>query len=376
MISARSIGFLPAVLIALALAGCVAPVTAINPLTGERRSFESEADVPSGWIVCASENTCPAVRPCAELDESSCLSRADCSPVYVGIGAYPRECESPEPPPICSGEGFAGCTDASPTCDPASCGPAPLAPSYVCRDGSVGGPTGRCIASPDGTCGWEIRECPLPPPPECTPDECGPAPGLPSYVCADGTIGGNTGRCLRHADGSCGWEIRDCAPEECAEIPQCDLLCPDGTTNPVDEHGCVHTCECVPVACGDDECGPAPGAPAYTCPDGSIGGNIGPCERNADGVCGWVFRECPAEECAEGDCGPPLGAPAIVCADGSIGGNTGRCLRNADGTCGWELRECPDPCAAIPACELECPPGRHHPSDEAGCVHTCECVPD
>jgi hypothetical protein len=194
-------------------------------------------------------------------------------------------------------------------------------------------------------------------------------------VCADGSIGGNTGRCLRDGDGTCGWELRECPPEVCPAIA-CDLECPEGTANPVDAADCVDSCRCEPLACTDEECGPAPGAPAYRCEDGSWGGNIGLCARNADGVCGWVQRACPPASCEESECGPALGAPTLECPDGSIGGNTGRCLRNDDGTCGWELRECPDVCAAVPQCDLVCSEGTENPIDESGCVHSCECVPE
>ncbi len=40
-------------------------------------------------------------------------------------------------------------------------------------------------------------------------------------------------------------------------------------------------------------------------------------------------------------CGPAPGAPALQCSDGSTGGNTGRCIVQADGQAGWEMRECP-----------------------------------
>jgi hypothetical protein len=33
-------------------------------------------------------------------------------------------------------------------------------PNYVCEDGTRAGPTGRCLRSSEGHCGWEIRECP------------------------------------------------------------------------------------------------------------------------------------------------------------------------------------------------------------------------
>lgn len=52
--------------------------------------------------------------------------------------------------------------------------------------------------------------------PDCNaPGACGPALGMPSKVCPDGSIGGNTGRCLANADGTCGWEIRECPAPAC-----------------------------------------------------------------------------------------------------------------------------------------------------------------
>lgn len=32
----------------------------------------------------------------------------------------------------------------------------------------------------------------------------------------------------------------------CDDLPACEFLCPNGTHNPIDADGCVHTCECVP----------------------------------------------------------------------------------------------------------------------------------
>jgi hypothetical protein len=43
----------------------------------------------------------------------------------------------------------------------------------------------------------------------CSKDACGPALGLATILCDDGSVGGNTGNCLKKADG-CGWEIRTC----------------------------------------------------------------------------------------------------------------------------------------------------------------------
>ncbi|MBS2018331.1 MAG: tail fiber domain-containing protein [Deltaproteobacteria bacterium] len=74
---------------------------------------------------------------------------------------------------------------------------------------------------------------------------------------------------------------------------------------------------------------------------GEIGSGVNGTSSGTSGSSGSP-RECPTSSC-----GPALGAPAKTCSDGSIGGNTGKCIANADGSCGWELRECPaDPPAA------------------------------
>jgi hypothetical protein len=404
-------------LFALVLASCTEShggVFAVNPETGEIMRYPSASAVPAGWIVCESETECPDT--CAGLEEATCLRRDDCTPVYVGIGAYPRECDSAEPPPdICDGTVYAGCVpDDDEECSPDECGPAPGAPAYICPDGSVGGSTGRCVRTADGACGWEFRECPddctgtvpmcdLACPPgthhpvdrcgrvltcECVPDECPtPAPGedeAPGLrpacepVCPPGShhpIDPATG-CV---DGCL------CVPDEdCSDVPACRLACPPGTHNPVDERGCVHTCECVPdEECTADECGPAPLCPAVLCPDGTTGGCTGRCYRTPDGTCGWEIRECPEpRECTPEECGPAPECPAIVCEDGSIGGCTDRCLRGADGACGWEIRECPPvrecvaeggSCAGGETCcgELNCCAGVPVPPGEEYCGRIC-----
>jgi hypothetical protein len=45
---------------------------------------------------------------------------------------------------------------------------------------------------------------------ECDKVDCGPQLGIPNWTCADGSVGGPTGRCLKRAGGSCGWEINNC----------------------------------------------------------------------------------------------------------------------------------------------------------------------
>ncbi|MCB9663244.1 MAG: hypothetical protein H6732_03960 [Alphaproteobacteria bacterium] len=62
-------------------------------------------------------------------------------------------------------------TDVTPpeTCPVADCGPPLKAPQFECWDGSIGGNTGVCLKDEAGQCGWEFRECP--PEPECKVDE-------------------------------------------------------------------------------------------------------------------------------------------------------------------------------------------------------------
>ena len=44
-------------------------------------------------------------------------------------------------------------------------------PAQQCSDGSVGGNTGRCIRTGAG-CGWEVRECPAPAAGGCVKSGC------------------------------------------------------------------------------------------------------------------------------------------------------------------------------------------------------------
>lgn len=51
----------------------------------------------------------------------------------------------------------------------------------------------------------------------CPVRQCGPQLGLPNQLCSDGTtVSGPTGRCLRQQDGSCGWEVIQCPNPVCA----------------------------------------------------------------------------------------------------------------------------------------------------------------
>jgi hypothetical protein len=44
----------------------------------------------------------------------------------------------------------------------------------------------------------------------CLQSDCGPQLGLPNWTCDDGSTAGPTGRCLSSANGSCAWEVLNC----------------------------------------------------------------------------------------------------------------------------------------------------------------------
>lgn len=54
-------------------------------------------------------------------------------------------------------------------------------------------------------------ETPNEAPSACGPTDCGPALGMPNHLCPDGkTTAGPTGVCKRSGEGTCGWEITEC----------------------------------------------------------------------------------------------------------------------------------------------------------------------
>lgn len=101
---------------------------------------------------------------------------------------------------------------AAQTCEAGACGPALGMANYTCSDGTIAGPTGRCILNQDGTCGWEVVACP---PGDagsdgsvaCTDVMCGPRPLVPDVQC-DG--GGTSGEVCEANDGGCGWVYVPC----------------------------------------------------------------------------------------------------------------------------------------------------------------------
>jgi len=120
--------------------------------------------------------------------------------------------------------------DANATCATSDCGPALGLLNYECDDGSMAGPTGRCLRRDSGTCGWEVLSCP----PgsggsgggPATGGSGGPATGGPD---AGGTSGELCGGKVCGADQAC------CGPASCGRcIPKfsgqsCPLQCTGGS---------------------------------------------------------------------------------------------------------------------------------------------------
>lgn len=96
-----------------------------------------------------------------------------------------------------------------------------------------------------------------------------------------------------------------------------------------------------PVDC--DTCGPAPGYPSWSCPDGEHLGGRGPCVRLEDGRCGWLNLVCAGSDssqgCAPDECGAAPSPVRWRCPDEKHHGEF-ECVRSEDGHCGWTEHPC------------------------------------
>jgi len=95
----------------------------------------------------------------AALVALTCLAAACGRPTSSSSAGPPAD--PPRAPDSTSGSASGGPPGpGEPLCDVAECGPPIRMPSKRCPDGSIGGPTGRCLREPDGRCAWEVRSCP------------------------------------------------------------------------------------------------------------------------------------------------------------------------------------------------------------------------
>jgi len=329
------------------------------------------------WIGTAVEDCCPAYR--CEPDGMTCDptrhdasgvactlalpycgpnvqavvvgQTSDCCPIYqcpcdktvdqtTGVMVDPRTC---------------GCT--TPNCKAGE--------EVVCSGQDVcGGPctcvraSGNCTT--DASCGagerCDLSTCRLPPAPDamaatCDPSKCGPALGIATIICSDGTKAGPTGRCLLDATtGTCGWEVTAC-PTQCYGVcvPNIQTGCKADTDCP--------TGQMCSVSCGGWGCS---AGGTTTTGGGSMGGGSTTPPDPSTGTGGTMICACPTTD------------PSCSCdANGNCSGMTcaGQCVP-AKTVCD------PSKPVACPAIAIACPNGAtpiNDGTDPMTCCPTYHC---
>jgi len=213
----------------------------------------------NGVTVCT-EMACPEQCPApaiAETDEA-CLgvtvyaknpSTGDCcfyanpceSPEGWALFATLEECQQ-DCVPISCPNGMSsedtdgdGCDDVCVNlCPDEACGPALGIPNYLCPDGQTwAGPTDQCIANENGQCGWEVVQCPT----ECEPGTQKDADdGCNTCSCTNGGIWACTEMaCQCNPDTEWNRNYMSTDPSECAFL---DYACPGNTVDFANDCGC------------------------------------------------------------------------------------------------------------------------------------------
>jgi hypothetical protein len=125
------------------------------------------------------------------------------------------QCDDPDrsyvsrDPDACAAISFL-CGDSEPFFDECGCGCSKTHGNVTCGSNTCGvgefccNPSCGICAPLDGVCTQQACES------TCSPESCGPQPGIPNHDCPDGvTVAGPTGVCLE-IEGGCTWEIIEC----------------------------------------------------------------------------------------------------------------------------------------------------------------------
>jgi hypothetical protein len=259
----------------------------------------------------ACKNTCPQG---FARDEKGCQT-CSCMPIACpAIGCLPCP------------YGYAPSTNPCGTCE---CNQPPTCPAIACATpGTMDptGPSGSLIAP----CAYGYKKdaagcntCTCSPPPTCKPLAC------PAIACPYGSA---------QATDAQGCPTCGCSAPACPGLA-CDLYCPYG--NQVDTQGCA-ICACKPATCTPAECPPPPPLPVRMCSGGGVSQPA--CQRNANGICGWVVPPCPgdcSQAADQGTCGAISGCAWLQpgCSEPSI--PTAGCYNATSVGCAEKMLQCP-----------------------------------
>lgn len=210
--------FLPALLLSAAV---LAPLLLSRLAVADAQvinSWNEHATCPAGtvrtcgWDGCTCQALTPPLCPALELPPSPLGCRYDCATTNVW-GACPR-CSL-----LCMHSSSSSSSSRCPIRDY----PAPRRGCwYNCtkEDPWMGCPV--CTLQ----CSWQSSSA-------CTRQECGPALGMPNWICPDGSTGGPA--CERRSDGTCGYVVHQCASSSsssrCTAVGSCRgrQTCPAGS---------------------------------------------------------------------------------------------------------------------------------------------------